>query len=348
MTSCSTGRGVLLYLFAAFVSCFGFSLGSSPASSRQSEENGAEDVSGLAYFQSMQGHIEPVRLPLTANEDSSWSNLVFFESSGPKARLSIGSFEIGGRKKMCGQTSARLIEDWLAESIAKSGRFEIVGSGPSASYLLHGSILDCALGVEAATGRRGLRTAVVSISLRVTSTATGQVLFSTVEHSRIFDRDGSGYDRSPDGAKGRERFEIVSALRASVNKAVYRLVEWADKRPWSGKVVAVEDGRVTIDAGFRQGLAEAMVLHAVGSGRELIDPESGRILGSVSEQIGRLQIVEVRENLAIAVVLEGCEGIGRGDRVELRDPPPVSTDRPPDARLRTPLLAIGNFATCSF
>jgi len=348
MISRSQGREVLFLSSAALVLVFGSGLGSSSVAGEQ-KGKGTESVSRRAYFEVTRDRGEPLRLPLTANEDASWPSLVFFEYSGPKTRVSIGGVETDGRKQACGLISARPIEDWLAASIFQTGRFEIVGStvpiagsaeqeNPSVDYLIHGSILDCAVRLEPADDgigavALGQLSSEVSMSFRATSAATGQVLFSTVEHSRISHRQTSRSGGPPDLVGSEDRLAVVrSAIRANVNKAIYRLVAWSDERPWTGKVVAVEDGRITIDAGFRQGLAEAMILHALVSGRDLIDPESGRILGSISEHVGRLQIVEVRENLAIAAVLDGCEGIRRGDRVELLDPPPVPIDRPPSAR----------------
>ncbi|MCH7667512.1 MAG: hypothetical protein IH936_16490, partial [Acidobacteria bacterium] len=58
-------------------------------------------------------------------------------------------------------------------------------------------------------------------------------------------------------------------------------------------------------------------LTALSTGEELIDPETCLNLGSESEVIGTLRITQVNERFSIARVIEGCEGLTSGDRVEL-------------------------------
>ena len=45
--------------------------------------------------------------------------------------------------------------------------------------------------------------------------------------------------------------------------------------------------------------------------------------------IGTLRVTDVKEKYSIAEIVEGCKGLKTGDRVELRNSPPiVATSRP--------------------
>ncbi len=301
----SVGRGTFLSLLAALSLICGSGFALSAASSRQ-KEHVVKKVGSLVRLEAVLGNSGPEGRP----------RFILSKYSGPKVRVSIGESELGeesGREPPCDAISNRLVEDWLATAMVQAEHFDLVAPDhPSASYQVVGSIGDCGPKLET-TGsdtdeeRTRSWSFPVSIVFRVEDAATGQVVFSTVERSLV-------------SAPKEPRLALApfrSAVRTNVSKAVDRFVEWSSKRPWRGKVMAVEDCQVTIDAGSRQGLAEAMILRVIASGRKLIDPESGSTLGLISEQSGTLQIVEVGENSSLAAILEGGEEIRRGDRVEL-------------------------------
>ena len=79
----------------------------------------------------------------------------------------------------------------------------------------------------------------------------------------------------------------------------------------------MSDGNVYVNAGSNQGLENGMTLTALSTGEALIDPETGLNLGSETEVSGLLRLTKVSEKFSIASVVEGCNGLTGGDRVEV-------------------------------
>ena len=90
------------------------------------------------------------------------------------------------------------------------------------------------------------------------------------------------------------------------------------ERTWRGAVLEVEGDRAYIDAGTRSGLAVGMILDVLAQDKEILDPETGLAVGSVTGKIGRLRVIDVQEHFSSASAVEGCEKLKPGDLVELR------------------------------
>ncbi len=90
------------------------------------------------------------------------------------------------------------------------------------------------------------------------------------------------------------------------------------ERPWVGVVSSVEGENAFINGGSDHGLAVGMLLDVTVHGKRLVDPETGLTIGSVTEKIGQLRVVDVEQHASEATIVEGCEGLGPGARVELR------------------------------
>jgi len=211
------------------------------------------------------------------------------------------------------------------------------GAMLGAQYLVMGSVNDWTPdktstgGGGLAAGRRALGAvgvnrskAEVSMSFRIADATTGQVLFATTEHatagswgiglgglglrgSKLLGGLGSFQKNSP----------ISYAVEACIQKGIFKLAMWLVDRPWMGSVIKVEDGKVFVNAGSNQGLSPGMTLTALSKGEELIDPETGLNLGSETAVAGVLRLTSVTERFSIANVVEGCQGLTGGDRVEL-------------------------------
>lgn len=88
--------------------------------------------------------------------------------------------------------------------------------------------------------------------------------------------------------------------------------------PWVGVVSRVEGENAFITGGSDHGLAVGMLLDVALRGKRLVDPETGLTIGSVTEKIGQVRVVEVEPDVSKMTIVEGCEDLRPGVRVELR------------------------------
>jgi curli biogenesis system outer membrane secretion channel CsgG len=166
----------------------------------------------------------------------------------------------------------------------------------------------------------GKSTSEVTMSFKIVDSTSGQVLFTSKERGEAgqwglsfgaiagIGAGGAGLQRSS---------PIGYAVEACINKMAYRIAMQLKDRPWSGSVAKVEGDRVYINAGSDTGLQVGTTLIALSKGEALEDPETGLSLGEDTVAIGRIQITTVKEKFAIATILQGCEGLKVGDRVEV-------------------------------
>ncbi len=82
-----------------------------------------------------------------------------------------------------------------------------------------------------------------------------------------------------------------------------------------GYVVERNGERVIIDLGKGKAFV-GEVFKVVREGKELVHPVTGKVLGRIDEEVGKVKVSEVEENFSFASALED-KGIEKGDRVEL-------------------------------
>jgi curli biogenesis system outer membrane secretion channel CsgG len=166
----------------------------------------------------------------------------------------------------------------------------------------------------------------VAMSFRVVDSSTSKVLFTTIERASagIWGLDLGGVSGRNGGAVAFQKASpINNAVQACLNKGVYKLAMWLKERPWSGAVVKVDGQRVYLNAGTHSGLTAGVELVAFSQGKELFDPVSGESLGQDAALVGILRVTNVQEKFSIAEIVEGCQGLRTGDRVEMRTSPTV-------------------------
>jgi curli biogenesis system outer membrane secretion channel CsgG len=198
------------------------------------------------------------------------------------------------------------VNEWTPEK-SKAG-----GAGAGA-----GSVIGM-LGVQKSTAE-------VAMSFRVLETETSKVLFSTIERATAGNWGFSlgGADVGGGGALSFEKASPINyAAQACIHKGVYKLAMWLKDRPWSGSVADVDGQTVYISAGSNSGLIVGLELAALARGKELFDPDTGESLGAKTAVVGTLRLVDVQERYSIAEIVDGCKGLKKGDRVELRSAAP--------------------------
>ncbi|MDH4227671.1 MAG: hypothetical protein OEV59_08005 [Deltaproteobacteria bacterium] len=106
------------------------------------------------------------------------------------------------------------------------------------------------------------------------------------------------------------------ALRDALSKAMTKMIEKLNSMPFQGKVLAVEDGDVVIRAGTKSRLKEGDVLGVYSTGKDLVDPDTGRVIGKMEKKIGEITITSHQsEKISHASVKSGL-GFKPGDVVK--------------------------------
>lgn len=302
------------------------------------------------------GAVDYGRLPAPANTKEGWlPSPLSTDHSRLGIRLAVGKLEdrIPGPVEADQRSSLSkaepfervpiaTVEGWMRAALKNTYFFEIVESGigssvcseqdcggidrfgssliteskglPPMEYLLLASIEEWTLGSSRSSikppyepKRSRKLEATVRMAFRIVDAQTGQLLFATAERATI---PAASADDPADTPLGR-------AAQACIYMGTHRLVRWFRERPWTGVVSAVEGDRAIINVGSDLGLAAGMVLDVLARGKRLLDPESGLTMGSVTERIGHLKVVAVEKHASEATIIEGCEELEPGARVEL-------------------------------
>jgi curli biogenesis system outer membrane secretion channel CsgG len=108
------------------------------------------------------------------------------------------------------------------------------------------------------------------------------------------------------------------ALRDALAKALTSMVEKLNSIPFTGKVLHVEGKSVTIRAGTRSRIEPGTVLSVYSMGVDLVDPDTGRVIGKREKLIGEIKLAEHQgERISEAEVSSGT-GFKAGDVVKVK------------------------------
>jgi curli biogenesis system outer membrane secretion channel CsgG len=226
-------------------------------------------------------------------------------------------------------------EALLEQDFANSGRTvqgartPVTGQMTPAQLLVKGAITHVQEVTKGGAGgirisgfriRGNVSRAEINATIYIVDSTTGQVLASTDVVGES-DRKGASiaYASREWGAEfgGLKNDNVGKATEAAISDAVGWLVEELPTFPWSGSVALVQDGRVYINRGAREGVYPGQSFR-VGVPDVIRDPETGEILSESLSPVARLEVESVEERLSICIVTEGDPAvIERGMRVRL-------------------------------
>ncbi|NBV97116.1 MAG: hypothetical protein EBT30_06155 [Verrucomicrobia bacterium] len=106
---------------------------------------------------------------------------------------------------------------------------------------------------------------------------------------------GTGYEKTP----------IGQAAQEIINQATRFIALKMEEVPFSGSVIArSENGRVLINRGSNYNITPGMILNMSSAGKELIDTETGAVLGrEEGKPLGALKVDEVKDKFSYCVML---------------------------------------------
>lgn len=91
------------------------------------------------------------------------------------------------------------------------------------------------------------------------------------------------------------------ALRDALTKASLEVAKELEKLPFTSKVISVDDNRVVFKAGSFSNLKVGTVFTAYRLGKEIIDSDTGRVLGQHKSKLGQITLEShFNENLSSA------------------------------------------------
>ena len=91
---------------------------------------------------------------------------------------------------------------------------------------------------------------------------------------------------------------------------------------------------VYLSGGARQGLAAGSLFTIVSGERPVVHPVTAQVFGSFYKYVGRLRVLSVQEDTAIAEIVHSCDPVQIGDRLRPFEPEPVPLGR------RTPMRPV--------
>ncbi len=167
----------------------------------------------------------------------------------------------------------------------------------------------------------GKKWAHVGLIIRGIDVNTGEILFSEKVEGKS---DATGFDISYDeadfGIKTQtfKKTPLGKALQDAIEKCVELIEIKTASLPWQGKVIKTSQDTVYITGGENAGLNIGDRFLVLRAQAPLTDPDTGRILGFETQEIGKIEIYKVEDKFSRARALDGnSRKFKRGDIIKL-------------------------------
>ncbi|MBV8202528.1 MAG: LysM peptidoglycan-binding domain-containing protein [Acidobacteria bacterium] len=84
---------------------------------------------------------------------------------------------------------------------------------------------------------------------------------------------------------------------------------------------------VYLQGGAKQGLTPGSLFTIIGKEREVVHPVTAQVFGSYYQYLGRVRVLSVQEDTAIAEIVHSCDAVTVGSRLKPFEPEPVPLGR---------------------
>lgn len=239
-----------------------------------------------------------------------------------------GQFIVLGESDM--RAAAMDEQDFAASGrTAGGGKAPVTGQMTPAQLLVKGAITH--VQDDTASGGGGVRVGgfniggkggkgEVNATIYVVDSTTGMVLASS-NVVGVAKKKGMnlGYSTGGWGAAfgGEKNDNVGLAVQEACAEAVEFIKGQLGSIKWTGSVVMVKDGKVYVNRGSREGVANGQQF-VVGDVEVLRDPDTGEVLDESMTEIARLQVSDVKEKLSICSVSSGnAAAIEKGMAIHL-------------------------------
>ena len=238
-----------------------------------------------------------------------------------------GKFIVLGEKDM--RREAMQEQDFASSKrAAGGGKKVVIGQMTPAQLLIKGEITHFSektggggggIGIKGFRIGAGTSMSEINAVMYIVETSTGQVMASKKCYGKVsktgltlgvskrgFHGDVGGFKKTNSG----------KAIEKAVDEGVNFLISKLSDIPWTGTVILSKRGAVYINRGSREGVTMGQTFD-VGEAEILRDPNSGEVLDQSLERAGSIQVVKVKQKIAICKVIDG-DGIKKGMTVVLR------------------------------
>jgi curli biogenesis system outer membrane secretion channel CsgG len=163
-------------------------------------------------------------------------------------------------------------------------------------------------------------TSEVNVTMYMVDTSTGQVIASISVVGKS-DRSGVILGYSGAGWSGGygnfQKSNLNKAIESAVSQGVQWMITQLPKISWYGTVIMNEDGNIYINRGLREGVKSGQIF-SVGKVNIIRDPDTGEVLDESVQEIGRIQVVTIKDRITICQVISGnTDAMTKGMRVQL-------------------------------
>jgi curli biogenesis system outer membrane secretion channel CsgG len=160
----------------------------------------------------------------------------------------------------------------------------------------------------------------VSIDLRLIDVVTGEVIAS-IKGDGSAAQQGITTHLTQDEKKYDGSITLSTPLgkasRDAIQKSIAGIIDNVPKLKWGARVIDFRDGVVYVNAGSGNGMVKGMSLEVFDAQPTLVDPETGKSLGSPEKLIGEVMIDTVEQQYSTATVVSG-NGFKRNQVVRLK------------------------------
>jgi hypothetical protein len=150
----------------------------------------------------------------------------------------------------------------------------------------------------------------VSIDLRLIDAVTGEVIAS-IKGDGDAAQNGVTADLTRDEKKYDGSMSLSTPLgkasREAIQKAIAGIVANIPKMKWSARVIDFREGVVYVNAGTGYGIQPGMTLEIFDPQPALIDPQTGRNLGSPDRLIGEVVVDRVDTEYSTTKIVSGAQ-----------------------------------------
>jgi len=161
----------------------------------------------------------------------------------------------------------------------------------------------------------------VGLIIRLIDTTTSEVLVSKRVEGKAkaggfnlgLNIKGVGF-----GTKGFKKTPLGKATQMAIDSAVEAIAEGLRNIPYQGRVILVKGESVYLSAGKRTGASVGDEFTVYSQGEELVDPDTGEMLGSEEEKLGAVKIYSVKEKFSKARAVGTLEGVEKGNIIRAK------------------------------
>jgi curli biogenesis system outer membrane secretion channel CsgG len=152
----------------------------------------------------------------------------------------------------------------------------------------------------------GVTTGKVVLQARLVDATTGEIVVAAEEKNEK-NLVGARYK----SANFQQKYDYGLAnevMHPAVKKIVAKIVEKSAgmaTSSHSGRVIKVEGNKVWVNIGANAGIKIGDEFEVVRKGEKLVDPDTGLVLGSEEESVGKIVVVEVKEKYSVATIQGG-------------------------------------------